>query len=165
MHHKLESLTEDSFIILNDVVFNPDQIRNTIIQDFKPRKNDLNFCRKNIFLKKYFREVNNQGIFNRIEWKFCLKQDVECEIITFDERQIGTLVIKVILNFYTHYDTLNEENYHSEDFELKILLNYSQPLEIEETPEKNYIKTIYFKNINEQKTAYFYPISSEKICV
>ena len=71
MHRQFESLSEDNeFIILNNIVFNVNQIRSSIIQDFKPKKNNLNFCRKNIFLKKYFREINNQGTFNRIEWKF-----------------------------------------------------------------------------------------------
>ncbi|MGF1676817.1 MAG: hypothetical protein ACFCUV_24525, partial [Rivularia sp. (in: cyanobacteria)] len=86
MHCQLESLIEDSeFILLNNMVFNANQIKNNIVKDFQPKKNDLNFCRKNLFLKKYFREINNQGIFNRIEWKFCLKKDVECELIAFDK--------------------------------------------------------------------------------
>ncbi|MBE9214762.1 hypothetical protein IQ247_19160 [Plectonema cf. radiosum LEGE 06105] len=186
MHCQVESLIEDSeFILLNNMVFNANQIKNNIVTDFKPRENDLNFCRKNTFLKKYFREINNQGIFNRIEWKFWLKKDVECELMTFDKvKQVDKLQLRVILNFsstlqiinnHTFDDLSDKENQNHEYFGLKVLLNYSlQELETEEKSTKiptkiNYIDTIAFPNINEQNneqnTAYSYPLSSQKICI
>ncbi|MBF2014295.1 MAG: hypothetical protein IGS23_03590 [Rivularia sp. T60_A2020_040] len=188
MDCQLESLIADSeFLLLNNMVFNANQIKNNIVKDFQPRKNDLNFCRKNIFLKTYFREINNQGIFNRIEWKFGLKKDVECELMRFDQiKQVDKLQLRVILNFsstlqiinnHTFDDLSDKENHHHESFDLKVLLNYSfQELETEETPTTiptkiNYIDTIPFPNINinqqnnEQNTAYSYPLSSQKICI
>ncbi len=101
MHHQFESLTEDNkFIVLNNIVFNANQIKTSIVQDFKPKKNNLNFCRKNLFLRKYFREINNQRIFDRIEWKFWLKEDIQCKLITLDKiRKLSELQIKVILDF------------------------------------------------------------------
>ncbi|MEM9926117.1 MAG: hypothetical protein AAF915_20595 [Cyanobacteria bacterium P01_D01_bin.50] len=175
MHRQFESLSKDNdFIILNNIVFNANQIKDSIIQDFKPEKNNLNFCRKNIFLKKYFREINNQGIFNRIEWKFWLKSDVQCELIAFDlTRQIDELQIRVILEFpplEKGYNTLqlvsSQDNYNSQYFNLKVLLDFSlQDLELEETPVIDSVEIIAFKNIYEQKIAYFYSHSSEKICI
>lgn len=186
MHRRFESLTEDNeFIVLNDIVVNANQIKNNIVDDFKPKKNDLNFCRKNLFLKKYFREINNQGIFNRIEWKFWLKKDIQCELIAFDQiKQVDKLQLRVILNFPSElkispnhkFDCLSDkENENPEYFDLKILLDYSlRELQIEEESTTipttiNYINTIAFQNINEQNneqnTPYSYPLSSEKICV
>jgi hypothetical protein len=176
MHPKFESLPEDrKFIALNNIVFNPTQIKNNIIQDFKPKKNDLSFCRKNLFLKKYFREINNQGIFNRIEWKFWLKEDIQCELITFDKiRKLDELQIKVILDFSSTLKGMNnipdnlfsKDNKNTESFNLKVWLDFSiRESEVEETPTIDDIETIFFKNINEQNTAYSYSFSSEKICV
>ena len=175
MHRQFESLSEDNeFIILNNIVFNVNQIRSSIIQDFKPKKNNLNFCRKNIFLKKYIREINNQGTFNRIEWKFWLNKDVQCELITFDQtRQIDELQIRVILDFSLTpkgYNALelvsSEDNYNTEYFDLKVLLDcYLQELELEEIPVIDSVDIIAFKNIYEQKIAYFHSHSSDKLCI
>ncbi|MEO0843210.1 MAG: hypothetical protein AAF063_30530, partial [Cyanobacteria bacterium J06643_5] len=69
MNFKFESLTrENDFIVLNNIVFNTSQIKDYIVKDFKSKDSDLNFCSKNKFLRKYFRQINNQSIFNRIEW-------------------------------------------------------------------------------------------------
>ncbi len=154
MHRQFESLTEDNeFIVLNNIVFNANKIKTSIIGDFKPKKNNLNFCRKNLFLRKYFIEINNQGIFNRIEWKFWLKEDIQCKLITVDKIiKLEELQIKVILDFSS---PLNKNN---EYCDLKVLLYFSlQELETKQTTA--------LKSIHEQNTAYFYPLSSEKICI
>ncbi|MEB3217467.1 MAG: hypothetical protein VKN72_14705 [Nostocales cyanobacterium 94392] len=182
MHRRFESLSEDNeFIVLNDIVVNVNQIKNGIVNDFKPKTNDLNFCRKNLFLKQYFREINNQGIFNRIEWKFLLKKDIQCELIASDKiKQVDKLQLRIILNFSStlqiipdnEFDCLShKENENPEYFDLKVLLYYSlQKLKIAEEPTtisttRNYIDTIYFQNINQQNNPYSYPLSSEKICI
>lgn len=158
MHHNFEYLTEDSdFIILNNIVFNAKQIRNSIIKDYQCRKSDFNFCRKNRLLRKYFREVNNQGIFNRIEWKFWLKEDIKCELISFDQiRKLDELQIRVILDCSSTAQNIG----------LKVLLNFAlQNSEVEEIPDIDSRETIAFQNIYEQNTAYFYSFNSEKICI
>lgn len=176
MHNKFESLSEYvEFIVLNNIVFNASQIKNSIVQDFKPKNNDLNFCRKNKFLKKHFREINNQGIFNRIEWKFWLKEDIRCELITFDKiKQVDELQIRIILDFspaqklnnYTTPNTLSEDNKNSEYFDLKVLLDCSpQESEVEETSTIDSIETITLKSIYEQNIAKFDSLNSEKICI
>lgn len=162
MHRTFESLTVDNeFIILNNIVFNVNQIKNNIVEDFRLKKSNLNFCSKNIFIRRYFREVNNQGIFNRIEWKFWLRKNIRCELITFDRIiQLDELQLKVILDFS------NNENYNSENFELKVLLDFHlRELEAEETPTIDDIETIPLKNLYEQNTPYFHPLSSEEICI
>lgn len=162
MHPKFEYLTEDNeFIILNNTVFNTNQIKDNIIQYFQITKSNLNFCSKNKFLKKYFREVNNQGIYNRIEWKFCLKKDIKCELITFNKiRLLDELQIKVVLDFSS------KENYNTQYIDLKVLLNFSlRKLDAEATPTIDDIETIPFQNLYEQNTAYFHSFSSEEICI
>ena len=162
MYGKFESLTDgNEFIILNNIVFNVNQIKNNIVEDFRLKKSNLNFCRKNIFIRKYFREVNTQGIFNRIEWKFRLKKNIRCELITFDRiTPLDELQLKVILDFSS------KENYNSEDLELKVFLNfYLRELEAEETPTIDDVETIPLKNLYEQNTPYFHSFNSEEICI
>ncbi|MGB6294664.1 MAG: hypothetical protein WBF90_00600 [Rivularia sp. (in: cyanobacteria)] len=155
MHPKFESFTEDKeFIVLNNIIFNTNQIKENIVHNFKHENLSLNFCSKNKFLKKYFREVNNQGIFNRIEWKFCLKEDIKCDLITFGQvKALDQLQIKVILDF-------------SKKVDLKILLDFCiRDLVAEETPTIDNIETISFKDLYEQNTAYFHSFSSKEICI
>ncbi len=162
MHCNFESFTEENeFIVLNKIVFNTNQIKESIVKDFKPRKGNLNFCCKNKLIKKYFREVNNQGIYNRIEWKFWLKEDIQCELIAFDQiRRLDELQIKIILDFSS------QGNYNQEYIDLKVLLDFSlQEQEAEETFTQDNIETISFKNFYEQNTAYSHSFSSEKICI
>lgn len=162
MHSKFETLSEDNeFIILNNLVFNPNLIKDNITNSFHITNSSFNFCSKNKFLKKYFREVNNQGIYNRIEWKFCLKENIQCELITFDQiRPLDELQIKVVLDFSS------QENYNTQYIDLKVLLDFSRrKLETEDTPIIEDIETISFKNLYEQHTAYFPSFSSEEICI
>lgn len=102
MHNNFKELTaEDDVILLEDTLFNPIQIRNKITKDFEPKGNDLNFCCKNPFIKKYFRLINVHGIFNRLEWKFSLKHGIKCELLMpgNNVRQKGRLEIRIILEF------------------------------------------------------------------
>jgi len=176
MYPKFESLTEESeFIVLDNIVFNTSQIKDNILNDFKTKKRNLNFCSKNKFLNKYFMEVNSQGIFNRIEWKFWLKEDIQCELITFDEiKPLEQLQVRIILDFSsatiaidnTPYSQSSKENNNTENLNLKVLLDYSiREFKAEETPTIDNIETISFKKLYEQNTAYFYPLSSEEICI
>jgi hypothetical protein len=162
MHPKFETLSEDNeFIILNDIVFNTNLIKDNITNSFHITNNSFNSCSKNKFLRKYFREVNNQGIYNRIEWKFWLKQDIQCELITLNKiRPLNELQIKVILDFSS------KENYNNQYIDLKVLLDFSlKKLEAEDTPTIEDIETMSFKNLYEQDTAYFPSFSSKEICV
>lgn len=176
MHLQFESLTKDNeFIVFNNIVFNTSQIKDNIIKDFKPKYSNLNFCSKNKFIKKYFREVNNQSIFNRIEWKFWLKKDIQCELITFDRiKPLDELQLRIILDFSstltatedTSYNLQRKENKKTEYLNLNILLDfYCKEVESEETPTIDNIKIISLKNLYEQNTAYFYSFSSEEICI
>ncbi len=101
MHRNFEPFTEENeFIVLNKIVFNTNQFKDSIVKDFKMQKSNLNFCSKNKFFRKYFREVNNQGIYNRIEWKFWLKENIQCELISFGQiKRLDELQIKIILDF------------------------------------------------------------------
>ncbi len=162
MHRNFEHFTEDNeFIILNKIVFNTNQFKDSIVKDFKMQKSNLNFCSKNKFFRKYFREVNNQGIYNRIEWKFWLKENIQCELICFGQiKRLDELQIKIILDFSI------KENYNQECIDLKVLLDFSlQEQEAEETSTKDNIEIISFKNLYEQNTAYSHSFSSEKICI
>ena len=176
MHPKFESLAEgNEFIVLNNIVFNTNHIKDNIVKDFKPNNCYLNFCKKNKFLRKYFREVNTQGIFNRIEWKYGLKKDVQCELITFDKmRQLDELQIRIILDFSSILNPINnrpihlsdKENHNSEYLDLKIFLDFSlRELEAEKTPKINSIENRNFQNVYEQNTAYFHSFSSEEVCI
>ena len=109
---------------------------------------------KKIFL---FSSVNNQSIFNRIEWKFWLKEDIKCELISFDQiRKLDELQIRVILDCSSTAQNIG----------LKVLLNFAlQNSEVEEIPDIDSRETIAFQNIYEQNTAYFYSFNSEKICI
>lgn len=176
MHLKFESLTqENQFIVLNNIVFNTSQIKDYIVRDFKPKNSDLNFCSKNKFLKKYFREINNQSIFNRIEWKFWLKKDIQCELITFDTvKSLDELQLRIILDFSstlkavdnTPYNLPTQKQNNTEYLNIEIILDFScQELEAEANPTIDDIKTIYFKELYEQNTTYFHSLSSKEICI
>lgn len=159
MHYQFESVPKNQeFIILDDVVFSVNQIKNGIVRDFNKNNSNLNFCRKNKFLSRYFREVNNQGIFNRIEWKFWLKEDTKCELFLFNKtQQVEELQIRIILNFASaNVDILS----------LKVLLEFSATeLELEENPVNRSVNISNLKYINEPKIANYHTLSSEKICI
>lgn len=164
MHHQFESLTEENeFIILNNLVFNTQQIKSNIIQDFQIKKSNLNFCCKNKFIRRYFRQVNQQGIFNLSEWKFWLKEDIQCELISFEEkRQIEQLQIRVILD----YSSTKKDNHKNDYLNLQVFLYFSLPeLEIEREPKIDDIEQLSLKEIYEQNTTYLYPFNSETICI
>ncbi|MDY6897075.1 MAG: hypothetical protein SWZ49_03220 [Cyanobacteriota bacterium] len=166
---------ENQFIVINNIVFNTSQIKDCIVKDFKPKNSNLNFCYKNKFIKKYFREVNNQSIFNRIEWKFWLKKDIQCELITFDAiKPLNEFQLRIIIDFSstlkaiedTSYNLQRKENKNTESLNLNILLDFScKELKKEETPTIDNIETISFQNLYEQNAAYFHPSSSEEICI
>ena len=95
-------------------------------------------------------------------------------MITFDQtRQIDELQIRVILDFSLTpkgYNALelvsSEDNYNTEYFDLKVLLDfYLQELQSEEIPVIDSVDIIAFKNIYEQKIAYFHSHSSDKLCI
>ena len=176
MHLQFESLTqENQFIVLNNIVFNRSQIKDYIVKDFKPNNGNLNFCSKNKFLKKYFREINNQSIFNRIEWKFWLKKDIQCELITFDKIKIlNDFQIRIILDFSstlkaidnTPYNSQSKKQNNTEYLNIEIMLDFScKELEIDEIPTMEKIESISLKNRYEQNTTYFHSFSSEEICI
>ena len=176
MHLKFESFSqENEFIVLNNIVFNTSQIKDYIVKDFKPKNSNFNFCSKNKFLKTYFREINNQSIFNRIEWKFRLKKGVNCELITLNKiKPLDELQLRVILDFSSTlkaidnncYNLQYKENNHNEYLNLNILFDFScKELEAEETATIDNIETISLKKLYEQNTAYFHFFSIEKICI
>ncbi|MEO1430455.1 MAG: hypothetical protein AAFV71_15605 [Cyanobacteria bacterium J06633_8] len=175
IHQQFDLLTEDNkFIIFNNIVFHTNQIKDKIIEDFKHKKSNLNFCSKNKFIRKYFREVNNQAIFNRIEWKFLLKKDIQCELIEFDEiKLLDELQIRIILDFSSavkQIDNKPDESIAKSDsygnINIKVFLDLStRELESQEQSAIDNIETICFKNLYEQNTAYCYSPSSEAICI
>ncbi|MEL6463025.1 MAG: hypothetical protein AAFQ91_33225 [Cyanobacteria bacterium J06621_15] len=176
MNFKFESLTrENDFIVLNNIVFNTSQIKDYIVKDFKSKDSDLNFCSKNKFLRKYFRQINNQSIFNRIEWKFWLKKDIQSELITFDNvKTLDELQLRIILDFSsilkavenTPYYLPTEEQKNTEYLNLKIMLDFCcKELHTEEKPTADKIETIPFQSLYEQNTAYFHSFSSKEICI
>ena len=176
MHLQFESLTqENQFIVLNNIVFNTSQIKDYIVRDFKHKNSNLNFCSKNKFLKKYFREINNQSIFNRIEWKFWLKKDIQCELITFDKiKSLNELQIRIILDFSstlkaidnTLYNSQSKKQNNIEFLNIEIILDFCcKELEIDEIPAIEKIEPISLKNLYEQNTAYLSSFSSEEICI
>ncbi|AFY56175.1 hypothetical protein Riv7116_3730 [Rivularia sp. PCC 7116] len=174
-HQKFDLFTEDNkFIILNNIVFNTNQIKDKIIEDFKQKRSSFNFCRKNKFLRKYFKEVKNQAIFNRIEWKFLLKKDIQCELIEFDEiKLLDELEIRIILDFSSAVtqieNALDPSIARSDSYgniNIKVLLDFStKELESPEQSGIDNIETICFKNLYEQNIAYFHSLSSEEICI
>jgi KGK domain len=102
LHEKHKRLDrEDEFILIDKKVFNAVQIINQIVQDFEPKGNDLKFSCKDSLIKKYFKQKNVHGIFNRVEWQFSLRNGVKCELLSPDRngRQQGKLEIKVIIDF------------------------------------------------------------------
>ncbi|BAY83207.1 hypothetical protein NIES267_26940 [Calothrix parasitica NIES-267] len=176
MYPKFESLAEENeFIIFNNIVFNTSQIKENIINGFKTKNSDLNFCSKNKFLRLYFREINNQSIFNRIEWKFWLKKDVQCELITFDTiKPLNQLQLRIILDFSSTLKAIDntsdnqqhQENKNAEYLNLDISLDFAcKELEPETTPKIDNIETVSLKNLYEQNTTYFHSFSGEEICI
>ncbi len=123
---------EDDVILLDNTIFDVIKIRDKIIEDFEPKGNDLNFVNKNSFIKKYFKRINVQGIFNRVEWKFSQRKGIKCELFMpgNDSRQKGILQIRVILEFLAMLETHSISNSslsrerNSEIFEVKVLLDF-----------------------------------------
>ncbi|MEC4885034.1 MAG: KGK domain-containing protein [Scytonema sp. PMC 1070.18] len=102
LHEQYKRLDrEDEFILIDKKVFNAVQIINQVIQDFEPKGNDLKPSCKATFIKKYFKQKNVHGIFNRVEWQFSLRKGVKCELLSPDRngREQGKLEIKVIIDF------------------------------------------------------------------
>ncbi len=154
MLNKFKPLNEEEDVILLDnTIFDVIQIRDKIIQDFEPRGNDLNFVNKNSFIKKYFKRINIQGIFNRVEWKFAQRKGIKCELLMPDNNsQKGILQIRVILEFLASKkqvssmldshsisdSSLSRDRKSAENFEVKVLLDFCYD-EIKENQNKQKI--------------------------
>ncbi|MBR8836591.1 MAG: hypothetical protein DSM106950_21875 [Stigonema ocellatum SAG 48.90 = DSM 106950] len=152
MLNKFQPLNEEDVVILLDnTIFDVIQIRDSIIQDFEPRGNDLNFANPNLFIKKYFRQINVQGIFNRVEWKFCQRKAIKCELLMpgHNSRQKVILQIRVILEFLASKkqalsmlgtqkradSSLSTDKKNSENFEIKVLLDFcADESKVEDAP-------------------------------
>ncbi len=150
-----QQLNSDSdVLVLNNTQFLINQIKDRIIQEFAPKANDLNFgLQPNSLIKKYFKQINTQGIFNRVEWKFSLKPGIKCELLTRDDsnKQEGKLQIKVTLQFSSTLNPLkNKSNIDSENFDIKVSLDFCP-----ESPE----------NQDEQNSSDSYSSRSEEICL
>jgi hypothetical protein len=154
MNNKFQQLHgENDVIFLDNTVFNAFQIINKIMQDFEPKGNDLNFCRKNLLLKKYFKQRNIQGIFNRVEWKFSLKKGISCELLIpgKNSKRRGRLEIKVILEFSPSRELIpsvingsisnplpNGDSQMSKNFDIKVSLDFCpEEAEVQERPSPN----------------------------
>ncbi|GAB1544065.1 hypothetical protein NUACC21_67410 [Scytonema sp. NUACC21] len=154
LHRKFKQLDgSNDIIFIENKIFYANQIINQMIQDFEPKGNDLNFSCKDSFIKKYFKQKNVQGIFNRVEWKFTLRQGIKCELFSPNDnaKQKGKLEIRVIVNFSLlkkqdfpmladddmndMYDTLTiEDRKRLENLEIKVSLDFCpDELEVEET--------------------------------
>lgn len=102
MQNKFTQLNgEEDLILLEDTLFNVIQIKNKIIEYFEPKGNDLTFSANNTFIKRYFKQINIHGIFNRVEWKLTLKKGIRCDFLMTGKKvkQKGKLEIKIILEF------------------------------------------------------------------
>ncbi|GAA6623860.1 KGK domain-containing protein [Scytonema sp. NUACC26] len=147
----------EEIILLENRIFNPSQIINCIIENFEPKGNDLNLSCKNSFIKKYFKQKNVQGIFNRVEWNFVLKQGVKCELLIPNKncKQKGKLEITVIINFSPmkrkELSMLEDEDAHNtlsiedkkslENIEIKVSLDFwSDEIEVEQTFTNNQLE-------------------------
>ncbi|MCX7592191.1 MAG: hypothetical protein N2235_00235 [Fischerella sp.] len=117
---------ENDVLLLDNTKFKVAQIKEKIIQDFIPKANDLKFGSQNSLIKKYFKEVNTQGIFNRVEWKFLLKPGIKCELQTINNtRQKGKLQIKVSLRFLSLPNSLANQNHTNyKNFDIKVSLDF-----------------------------------------
>ncbi|MBW4630970.1 MAG: hypothetical protein KME30_03420 [Iphinoe sp. HA4291-MV1] len=130
---------ENNVIFLEDNILNAVQIVNQVLRDFEPKGNDLNLSCKDKFIKKYFKKRNIQGIFNRVEWQFSLRQGIQCELLMSDNsgKQKGKLEIRVTLEFSPSNKQVistNDENISdslsitnmksSENFEIKVSLDF-----------------------------------------
>ncbi len=159
---------EDDFIVLENEIFNAVQIVNQVLQDFEPKGNDLKFYCQDKFLRKYFRKRNVQGIFNRVEWQFSLRQGIECELVipSNNGRQKGKLEIKVILEFCPAKKQVSfmsdvgsmsgslsiTDSKRSENFEIKVSLDFC--------PDEMLHQEIY-----DQKSLHFHSSNSAGIGV
>jgi hypothetical protein len=157
---------EDDILVLDNKIFNAVQIVNQVLESLEPKGNDLKFSCKDKFVRKYFKKKNVQGIFNRVEWRFSLKQGIQCELVmpSNNGRQKGILEIKVSLEFSRPKKqisaTINDENLShslsikeiksSENFEINVSLSFC-PDVTEEFVEQN--------------SSYFYFSNSEEIYV
>lgn len=159
---------EDDVILLENKIFNAVQIVNQVLQYLEPKGNDLNLCCKNKFINKYFKKKNVQGIFNRVEWEFYLRQGIRCELVVpgNNGRQKGKLEIRATLEFSpskkqfssisdgeSMSDSLSRKDSKScKNFEIKVSLDFC-PEEI--ICEKNH----------DQNSLHFYSSNSEEVYV
>ncbi|BAY48155.1 hypothetical protein SAMD00079811_57750 [Scytonema sp. HK-05] len=159
---------EDDVILLENKIFNAVQIVNQVLQDFEPKGNDLNFCCKDKFLKKYFKKRNVQGIFNRVEWQFSLRRGIQCELLLpgNNGRQKGKLEIRITLDFSPskkQFSSMSDgesmsdslsitDSKSSKNFEIKVSLDFC-PDEMIST------------EMHDQNSLHFYSSNSEEIYV
>lgn len=95
-----------------------------------------------------------QGIFNRVEWKFALRQGIKCELFTPENnrKQKGKLEIKVVIDFSPmkkqescvlddddEYKILSiEDKKSSENLEIKVSIDFRpEESEVEESFTNN----------------------------
>lgn len=119
--------SENDVLLLDNAKFKVTQMKDKIIQDFLPKANDLNFGSHNSLIKKYFKEVKTQGIFNRVEWKFLLKPGIQCELLTTGNNRVqkGKLQIKVSLHFLSLPNSLtNQNSTNYKNFDIKVSLDF-----------------------------------------
>ncbi|KAB8320160.1 hypothetical protein SD81_000495 [Tolypothrix campylonemoides VB511288] len=159
---------EDDVILLENKIFNAVQIVNQVLQDLEPKGNDLNLHCKDKFINKYFKKRNVQGIFNRVEWQFSLRREIQCELLLpgNNGRQKGKLEIRAILEFSqskkqfssisdgeSMSDCLSRKDSKiSKNFEIKVLLEFCPE---EMISEKNH----------DQNSLHFYSSKSEEVYV
>lgn len=150
LHDTFQQLdTIDDVVLIDNKIFNAVQMINQIIEEFEPRGNDLNFSGKPTWLKKYFKQKNVHGIFNRVELKFTLRQGIKCELLmpANISKQKGKLEIRVTIDFSTSKKQMpfrseesNKSDYlsmkerkNSKNIEIKVSLDfYPDEAEIEE---------------------------------
>ncbi|MBW4596328.1 MAG: hypothetical protein KME46_26340 [Brasilonema angustatum HA4187-MV1] len=131
---------EDDILFLGDQIFNAVQIVKKFLEYFEPKGNDLNFSCQDKFVKKYFKKRNVTGIFNRVEWEFYLRSEIQCELLIpkKNRRQKGKLEIRVTLEFSSlnkQFSSVNDggslslslsitDSKTSKDFEIKVSLDF-----------------------------------------
>lgn len=110
LHNELKELNRlEDIICIDNKIFNVDQIIHKIIENFELKENNLNFSCKDSFIKKYFYQINFQGIFNQARWKFLLKREFQCELFIpgCDVKQKGQLEIRVTIKFLSSKKSVN----------------------------------------------------------
>lgn len=131
---------EDDILVLDNKIFNAVQIVNQVLEYFEPKGNNLNLSCQDKFVRKYFKKRNVQGIFNRVEWRFSLRQGIQCELVVpgNNGRQKGKLEIRVTLEFspskkqvlsISDGESLSDslsirDTKSSEHFEIKVSLDF-----------------------------------------